>query len=104
MLDSKLVRTQLQDVSERLATRGYQLDVARIEALEAQLSGWVQAAAPVYDERLDDDAWLAGIMAEFGDGRPVSRRGLPGVCSFPWSAALLAVGGVCEATAVARFL
>ena len=58
MLDSKLVRTQLQDVSERLATRGYQLDVARIEALEAQLSGWVQAAAPVYDERLDDDAWL----------------------------------------------
>ena len=36
MLDSKLVRTQLQDVADRLATRGYQLDVARIEALEAQ--------------------------------------------------------------------
>src|SRR5690606_10963351 len=36
MLDSKLVRTQLQDVAARLATRGYQLDVARIEALEAQ--------------------------------------------------------------------
>ncbi|WP_263142022.1 serine--tRNA ligase [Pseudomonas sp. RIT-PI-AD] len=36
MLDSKLIRTQLQDVAERLATRGFQLDVARIEALEAQ--------------------------------------------------------------------
>lgn len=36
MLDSKLVRTQLQEVAERLATRGFVLDVARIEALEAQ--------------------------------------------------------------------
>ena len=36
MLDSKLIRTQLQDVAQRLATRGFQLDVARIEALEAQ--------------------------------------------------------------------
>lgn len=36
MLDPKLIRTQLQEVADRLATRGYQLDVARIEALEAQ--------------------------------------------------------------------
>ncbi|QLF91815.1 serine--tRNA ligase [Pseudomonas sp. ABC1] len=36
MLDSKLLRSQLQDVAARLATRGYTLDVARIEALEAQ--------------------------------------------------------------------
>ena len=36
MLDSKLVRTQLQEVAERLATRGFVLDVARFEALEAQ--------------------------------------------------------------------
>ncbi len=36
MLDSKLVRTQLADVAERLATRGFQLDVARFEALESQ--------------------------------------------------------------------
>ena len=36
MLDSKLVRTQLQDVARRLATRGFQLDVTRFEALEAQ--------------------------------------------------------------------
>jgi seryl-tRNA synthetase len=36
MLDSKLVRTQLQEVAERLATRGFALDVARFEALEAQ--------------------------------------------------------------------
>ena len=36
MLDAKLVRTQLQDVADRLASRGFQLDVARFEALEAQ--------------------------------------------------------------------
>lgn len=36
MLDYKLVRTQLQEVAARLATRGYELDVARIEALESQ--------------------------------------------------------------------
>ena len=36
MLDYKLVRTQLQDVAARLATRGYELDVARIDALENQ--------------------------------------------------------------------
>ncbi|MDB6144983.1 MAG: seryl-tRNA synthetase, partial [Pseudomonas sp.] len=32
MLDSKLLRTQLQDVADRLASRGFTLDVARIEA------------------------------------------------------------------------
>lgn len=36
MLDSKLVRTQLSEVAARLATRGFTLDVERIEALEAQ--------------------------------------------------------------------
>ena len=34
MLDSKLVRSQPQDVAQRLATRGFQLDVERLEALE----------------------------------------------------------------------
>jgi seryl-tRNA synthetase len=36
MLDSKLVRTQLHEVAQRLSLRGFELDVARIEALEAQ--------------------------------------------------------------------
>ena len=36
MLDSKLVRTQLHEVAERLAARGFVLDVTRFEALEAQ--------------------------------------------------------------------
>lgn len=36
MLDSKLVRAQLHEVAERLASRGFQLDVVRFEALEAQ--------------------------------------------------------------------
>ncbi|NLY14250.1 MAG: serine--tRNA ligase [Gammaproteobacteria bacterium] len=36
MLDSKLLRTQPQEIAERLAARGFVLDVARLEALEAQ--------------------------------------------------------------------
>lgn len=36
MLDSKLLRSNLQDVADRLASRGYALDTARIEALEEQ--------------------------------------------------------------------
>ncbi|MBD1554080.1 serine--tRNA ligase [Pseudomonas typographi] len=36
MLDSKLLRGQLQEVADRLATRGYTLDIARLEALETQ--------------------------------------------------------------------
>ena len=36
MLDPKLIRSELHAIAERLATRGYQLDVARIESLEAQ--------------------------------------------------------------------
>lgn len=39
MLDSKLVRNQPQDVAARLATRGFQLNVAELEALEAQRKG-----------------------------------------------------------------
>ncbi|MCI1010198.1 serine--tRNA ligase [Pseudomonas oryzihabitans] len=36
MLDSKLVRTQTEEVAARLATRGYVLDVALVESLEAR--------------------------------------------------------------------
>lgn len=36
MLDSKLLRTQPQDMADRLAIRGFVLDVARLEELEAQ--------------------------------------------------------------------
>ena len=36
MLDSKLVRSQPQEVAQRLAARGFKLDVARLEALESR--------------------------------------------------------------------
>ncbi|WP_434710317.1 serine--tRNA ligase [Pseudomonas sp. R1-1] len=36
MLDSKLLRSNLQDVADRLASRGFALNTARIEALEEQ--------------------------------------------------------------------
>lgn len=36
MLDSKLLRSNLQDVADRTASRGFATDTARIEALEEQ--------------------------------------------------------------------
>ena len=36
MLDSKLLRTQPQDIADRLAVRGFVLDVTRLEELEVQ--------------------------------------------------------------------
>ncbi|WP_462383798.1 serine--tRNA ligase [Pseudomonas sp. Marseille-QA0892] len=36
MLDPKLLRTQLSELARQLATRGYELDVARIESLESR--------------------------------------------------------------------
>ena len=36
MLDPKLVRSQTQQIAERLATRGFELDVAALESLEAR--------------------------------------------------------------------
>lgn len=36
MLDSKLVRTQPQEIAQQLAARGFELDVAALEQLEAQ--------------------------------------------------------------------
>ena len=36
MLDSKILRSNIKDVADRLASRGFVLDVARIEALEEQ--------------------------------------------------------------------
>ena len=36
MLDAKLVRTQPQLLAERLATRGFALDLAQLDALESR--------------------------------------------------------------------
>ena len=38
MLDSKLLRTELDDTAEKLARRGYKLDVETIRTLEDQRS------------------------------------------------------------------
>ena len=51
MLDSKLVRTQLQDIADRLATRGFQLDVARFEALESQRKSVQMRTEQLQNER-----------------------------------------------------
>ena len=36
MLDYKLIRSQLPEVAERLASRGFRLDVERFETLETR--------------------------------------------------------------------
>ena len=36
MLDAKYIKDNLQEVAEKLATRGYKLDIADFEAQEAQ--------------------------------------------------------------------
>lgn len=50
MLDSKLVRTQPKEIAKRLATRGFILDVEKIEALEQK-----RRTAQVTTERLQAD-------------------------------------------------
>ena len=45
MLDPVLLRGQLEDVARRLATRGFELDSAAIEALEARRKAVADARA-----------------------------------------------------------
>jgi seryl-tRNA synthetase len=51
MLDAKLVRSQLHEVAERLATRGFQLDVVRFETLESQRKGVQTRTEQLQNER-----------------------------------------------------
>jgi seryl-tRNA synthetase len=51
MLDPKLLRTELRAVAARLARRGYELDVERIEALEARRKDLQVAVQNLQNER-----------------------------------------------------
>ncbi len=92
MLDPKLVRTQPELVAARLATRGYQLDVARIVALEAQrktvqtLTEQLQAERNSRSkgigqarQRGEDIAPLLAAVEQMGSDLDAARRELDGV-------------------------
>jgi seryl-tRNA synthetase len=51
MLDPKLLRTDVRAVAEKLASRGFQLDVERIEALESRRKGLQVAVQELQNER-----------------------------------------------------
>ncbi|WP_296253346.1 serine--tRNA ligase [Pseudomonas sp. UBA4194] len=67
MLDSKLLRSQLQDVADRLASRGYTLDVARIEALEAQRKTVQTRTEQLQAERNALSKSIGQVMKSGGD-------------------------------------
>jgi len=67
MLDSKLLRSQLQDVADRLASRGYVLDVARIEALEAQRKTVQTRTEQLQAERNALSKSIGQVMKSGGD-------------------------------------
>ena len=67
MLDSKLLRSQLQDVADRLASRGYALDVTRIEALEAQRKTVQTRTEQLQAERNALSKSIGQVMKSGGD-------------------------------------
>ena len=73
MLDSKLVRTQLTEIAERLATRGFALDVARFEALESQRKS-VQVRTEQLQAERNSRSKSIGQAKARGEGRSDGQR------------------------------
>ena len=67
MLDSNLLRSQPQDVADRLASRGYVLDVTRLEALEAQRKTVQTRTEQLQAERNALSKSIGQVMKSGGD-------------------------------------
>lgn len=74
MLDSKLVRTQPQEVAERLAARGFTLDVARIEALENQRKSVQTRTETLQAERNSRSKAIGQAMKRGEDVEPLKAE------------------------------
>ena len=71
MLDAKLLRTDLQTVAEKLKTRGFELDTAQIEALEAQRKELQTKAQNLQAERNSRSKGIGKAKAQGEDIAPL---------------------------------
>lgn len=71
MLDVKLLRSQLQDVADRLATRGFRLDVARLQSLEERRKALQIRADQLLAERNARSKSIGRAKAEGEDIAPL---------------------------------
>jgi len=92
MLDPKLLRTDLRNVAEQLARRGFELDVERIEALEAKRKELQVAVQELQGERNtrsksigkakaagEDIQPLLAQVAELGEKLKAGQEALEGI-------------------------
>lgn len=71
MLDAKLLRTELDTVAAKLKTRGFELDAAQIEALEAQRKEWQVKAQDLQAERNSRSKGIGKAKAQGEDIAPL---------------------------------
>ncbi|MDG6777673.1 serine--tRNA ligase [Thiomicrorhabdus sp. zzn3] len=71
MLDAKLLRTELDTVAAKLKTRGFELDTAQIEALEAQRKEWQVKAQDLQAERNSRSKEIGKAKAQGEDIAPL---------------------------------
>ena len=71
MLDPKLLRSDLDAVAQRLATRGYDLDTARLEALESRRRGLQAETESLQNERNTRSKSIGKAKAQGEDIQPL---------------------------------
>ncbi len=74
MLDPKLLRTQLQEVADALARRGYTLDVAGVRALEEQRKTIQLNCESLQQESNSRARKIGALKAQGGDIQPLLKE------------------------------
>ncbi|MGE0113874.1 MAG: serine--tRNA ligase [Steroidobacteraceae bacterium] len=74
MLDSKLLRTEPEKVAANLARRGFQLDVARLQALEEQRKKWQVRVDELRNERNLNAKSVGKAKAQGQDIAPLLKQ------------------------------
>lgn len=71
MLDAKLLRTDLENVAEKLKTRGFKVDVDQIQTLENQRKEWQSKAQNLQAERNSKSKGIGKAKAQGEDIAPL---------------------------------
>jgi seryl-tRNA synthetase len=74
MLDSKLLRTEPEKVAANLARRGFQLDVAKLQALEEQRKKWRVRVDELRNERNTNAKSVGKAKAQGQDIAPLLKQ------------------------------